>query len=144
MAYSSFSKAKTQDTSFGSAGFNELGVGMSATETIYNNPTVLAVDPYNDETGINEDSIINVILPRAKTAKDGVQLLGSIIEKKGAAEGFGVAFVDKTGIWYLETGSGHPWMATKLDNQDYFVSANQGRLNASTLTTPISTFQAQH
>lgn len=128
LAYSSFSKAKTQDTSFGSAGFNELGVGMSATETIYNNPTVLAVDPYNDETGINEDSIVNVILPRAKTAKDGVQLLGSIIEKKGAAEGFGVAFVDKTGIWYLETGSGHQWMATKLDNRDYFVSANQGRL----------------
>ncbi len=51
LAYSSFSKAKTQDTSFGSAGFNELGVGMSATETIYNNPTMLAVDPYNDETG---------------------------------------------------------------------------------------------
>lgn len=128
LAYSSFSKAKTQDTSFGSAGFNELGVGMSATETIYNNPTALAIDPYNDETGINEDSIVNVILPRAKTAKDGVQLLGRIIEKKGAAEGFGVAFVDKTGIWYLETGSGHQWMATKLDNKDYFVSANQGRL----------------
>ncbi|SKC32603.1 Dipeptidase [Photobacterium piscicola] len=128
LAYSSFSKAKTHDTSFGSAGFNELGIGMSATETIYNNPTVLAVDPYNEKAGINEDSIVNVILPRAKSAKEGVQLLGEIIEKQGAAEGFGVAFVDKTGIWYLETGSGHQWMATKLDNNNYFVSANQGRL----------------
>ncbi|OBU20314.1 C69 family dipeptidase [Photobacterium aquimaris] len=48
--------------------------------------------------------------------------------KKGIVEGFGVACVDKTGIWYLETGSGHQWMATKLDNHDYFVSANQSRL----------------
>ena len=128
LAYNSFSKAKTHDTSFGSAGFNELGIGMSATESIYNNPVILAVDPYNEQTGINEDSIVNVILPRVHSAKEGVQLLGNIIEKKGAAEGFRVAFVDKTGIWYLETGSGHQWMATKLDNNDYFVSANQGRL----------------
>ena len=39
--------------------------------------------------------------------------LGKIIEEKGAGEGFGVAFIDKDGIWYLETGSGHQWMAAK-------------------------------
>ncbi|EAR53860.1 pathogenicity island-encoded protein D [Photobacterium sp. SKA34] len=128
LGFSSFSKAKTNDKSFGSAGFNELGIGMSATETIYNNPKLLKVDPYNEATGINEDSIVNVILPRIHSAKEGVEVLGKIIEDKGAAEGFGVAFVDRDGIWYLETGSGHQWMATKIENDKYFVSANQGRL----------------
>lgn len=129
LGFDSFAKAMTHDHSWGSAGFNEAGVGMTATETIFNNPKVLTIDPYNEKSGINEDSIINVILPRAKTAKEGVEILGNIIEEKGTAEGFGVAFVDKDGIWYLETASGHQWMAIKLNNQDYFVSANQGRLN---------------
>ncbi len=62
------------------------------------------------------------------TAQEGVALLGHIIETQGTAEGFGVAFVDKDGIWYLETGSGHHWMAAKIPADKYFVSANQGRL----------------
>lgn len=128
LAYDSFAKAMTHDHSWGSAGFNEAGVGMTATETIFNNPAVLKIDPYVENTGINEDSIINVILPRAKTAKEGVEILGKIIQDRGAAEGFGVAFVDPDGIWYLETASGHQWMATKLNSEDCFVSANQGRL----------------
>lgn len=54
--------------------------------------------------------------------------LGKIIEEKGAGEGFGVAFIDKDGIWYLETGSGHQWMAAKIPANTYYVTANQGRL----------------
>ena len=53
--------------------------------------------------------------------------LGKIIEEKGAGEGFGVAFIDKDGIWYLETGSGHQWMAAKIPANTYYVTANQGR-----------------
>lgn len=128
LRYSAISDFDTHDLSMGEVGFNEAGVGMTATETIYNGQHVLKFDPYVEKTGITEDAIENVILPRIHSAREGVELLGKIIEEKGAGEGFGVAFVDQHEIWYLETGSGHQWMATKVPSDKYFVSANQGRL----------------
>lgn len=112
---------------FGSCGFNELGVGVTATETIYPSDKVLAVDPFVVKTGINEHSLTDVLLCQSHSAKDGVALLGKIVETQGAAEGFGVAFVDKDGIWYFETASGHHWLAAKIPQDSCFVTANQGR-----------------
>ncbi|NLS52166.1 C69 family dipeptidase [Hafnia alvei] len=130
LRYSAISDFDTNDLSMGEVGFNEAGVGMTATETIYNGQQVLKFDPYVEKTGITEDAIENVILPRIHSAREGAELLGKIIEEKGAGEGFGVAFVDEHEVWYLETGSGHQWMAAKLPRDQYFVSANQGRLRS--------------
>ncbi|WP_341266097.1 C69 family dipeptidase [Morganella morganii] len=113
---------------FSSNGFNDAGVGISATETIFANDASLKIDPYVEDTGIIEDAIPDVVLPYVSSAKEGVMRLGKIIEEKGAGEGFGVAFIDKDGIWYLETGSGHQWMAAKILANTYYVTANQGRL----------------
>lgn len=113
---------------FSSNGFNDAGVGISATETIFANDASLKIDPYLEDTGIIEDAIPDVVLPYVSSAKEGVMRLGKIIEEKGAGEGFGVAFIDKDGIWYLETGSGHQWMAAKIPANTYYVTANQGRL----------------
>lgn len=76
----------------------------------------------------SKHSIQTVILPVVQTAREGAEMLGKIIEQKGASEGFGVAFVDSKEVWYLETGSGHQWLAVRLPANKYFVSANQGRL----------------
>ena len=78
----------------GAVGFNELGVGLTGTESIFALDDALLVDPWNKETGISEDDIPDVILPRASSAKEACALLGSIIEEIGAAEGFGVGFID--------------------------------------------------
>ncbi|VDY33161.1 Dipeptidase A [Morganella morganii] len=102
--------------------------GSVATETIFANEASLKIDPYVEDTGIIEDAIPDVVLPYVSSAKEGVMRLGKIIEEKGAGEGFGVAFIDKDGIWYLETGSGHQWMAAKIPANTYYVTANQGRL----------------
>ncbi|MGG4607219.1 C69 family dipeptidase [Providencia sp. Me31A] len=131
--YTSFSDGDTiqshgEKLTWGAAGFNEVGVGMTATETIFASDKALKNDPYLVDFGITEDSIVDVILPYITTAKDGVERLGKIIEEKGAGEGFGVAFIDKTSIWYLETGSAHQWVAVKLPKDKYFVTGNQGRI----------------
>ncbi|WP_094752556.1 C69 family dipeptidase [Psychromonas sp. CD1] len=118
----------TNNQGHGSNGFNSAGVGMTSTETVFNNDAVLKIDPYLLQDGINEDAMLNVVLPRIHSAKEGAEVLGEIIEEQGVAEGFGVAFVDKNEIWYLETGSGHQWMARKIPKDKYLVSANQGRL----------------
>lgn len=108
-------------------GFNEVGVGISSTETIFARDDALALDPYVKESGITEGDIADVLLERAKSAKEAIRLLGSIIETQGAAEGFGVFAVDRVEAWYLETGTGHQWMAKKIPANAYFASANQGR-----------------
>ncbi|WP_265497504.1 C69 family dipeptidase [Providencia rustigianii] len=120
----------------GATGFNELGVGVSGTESIFASPKALAFDPYVEETGITEDDIPDVLLSRAKTAREAVELLGNIIETQGAGEGFGVAVVDKDELWYLETGTGHQWMAQKIAKDKYFATGNQGRLQAFDVKNP--------
>ena len=126
LAYTTMPFWKTQ--LHGAAGFNEAGLGVTGTESIYASDIALAADPYVKETGITEDDIADIILSRCRTAREGVLLLGSIIEEKGAGEGFGIAFVDADEIWYLETGTGHQWVAQKTPDGKYFASANQGRL----------------
>lgn len=113
---------------FEEAGINELGVAVSATESVNSNDKVQAVDPYVEDTGITEAAIPSVILPSAKTARDGVLLLGKIVETKGSGEGFGVSIADKNEAWYVECGSGHRWVAVRIPDDSYFVTGNQLRI----------------
>ncbi len=111
---------------WGSAGFNTAKVGMSATESISCSDKALSADPLV-ETGVGENGVFNIVLPYITTAKEGIQRLGSFIEKYGVSEGFGVAFVDKKEIWYLETACGHRWLACRIPEDVYFITGNQGR-----------------
>lgn len=111
---------------WGSAGYNTVGVGMSATESIFSSERALAVDPLV-ENGVAENSVYNIVLPYVHTAREGVKRLGELIEKYGVAEGFGVGFIDQDETWYLETASGHRWLATRMPVDKYFVTGNQSR-----------------
>lgn len=111
---------------WGSAGFNSVGVGMSATETIFSSAKALRHDPYVED-GVAENSVYNIVIPYIHSAREGVERLGSLIEKYGSAEGFGISFVDDDEIWYLENACGHEWLACKLPEDVYFVTGNQSR-----------------
>ena len=102
----------------GATGFNSAGVGVSGTESIFARDDALKLDPYVEKTGITEDDIMEVILPRARSAREGAQILGHVVETKGAGEGFGVAFVDAKELWYLETGTGHQWIAVRIPKDE--------------------------
>lgn len=111
---------------WGEAGFNDAGVGMSATETIFSNEKVLALDPYVP-TGLGENCVFHIVLPYIRSAREGVLRLGSLIEQYGSAEGFGIAFMDEKETWYLENAGGHRWLAKRMPEDKYFVSGNQSR-----------------
>ena len=111
---------------WGSAGFNTAGVGMSATESIFSSDEILKHDPLV-ENGVAENSVFNITLPYIRTAREGVERLGMLIEKYGIAEGFGIGFVDSKEIWYLETACGHRWLACRMPKDQYFVTGNQSR-----------------
>lgn len=105
-------------------GFNEYGVAMSATESAYSNQRVLGVDPLV-KAGIGEEAMLTVVLPYIKTAREGVERLGKIIEKYGTSETNGVLFSDQEEVWYFENGSGHYWVAQRIPDDSYAVVANQ-------------------
>ena len=111
---------------WGSAGFNTLGIGMSSTETIFSSQKALNVDPYVND-GLAENCTYNIVLPYIHSAREGVERLGMLIEKYGSAEGFGIGFIDKKEIWYLENAGGHRYLACKMPRDRYFVTGNQSR-----------------
>lgn len=49
---------------------------MSATESVYANERVLAFDPLNLESGLNEDVIVAMVLPFIKSAQEGLPTWG--------------------------------------------------------------------
>lgn len=118
------------------AGVNSAGVAVSGTETILNSAAALAADPYNAASGLTEDALPSLLLPQATSARQGVALAGRWVESAsiGAGEGFGLLVADAGGAWYLETASGHHWLARRAPDAAIFVSANQGRFQVGACT----------
>ena len=104
-------------------GTNEMGVTVSATETIGGSEAVEAVDPFAD-AGIEEAEIVTVVLGEAATAKEGVELLLSIYDEAGCCGGSGLFIADQNETWYIENVTGHQYIALKLSSSMAFAQPN--------------------
>ena len=142
MRYSSVPDALPGHGIWAAAGFNEANVGMSATETITSNERVLGADPlveyvpargtegeegYVPATpgGLGEEDFVTVVLPYVRTAREGVERLGALLERYGTYEMNGIAFSDADEIWWLETVGGHHWIAKRVPDDAYVTMPNQ-------------------
>ena len=96
---------------------------MTSTVTAIPNKKVLKTDPLT-ENGIPEAAMLDVVLPRVKSAREGVEFLAKVIEEKGSAEGNVVVFADQKETWYMEILSGHQYVAVKVPEDKYAVFAN--------------------
>ena len=112
-------------TPYQAGGTNEMGVTVSATETIGGSEAVEAVDPYAD-TGIEEAEIVTVVLGEAATAKEGVELLLSIYDEAGCCGGSGLFIADQNETWYIENVTGHQYIALKLSSSHGLCPAEHG------------------
>ena len=65
------------------SGINERNVAMSATESTYGNERALGFDPLVKE-GLDEDLIVNMVLPFIESARHGVEYLGQLIKQYGS------------------------------------------------------------
>ena len=100
MRYTSVPDAIEGHGVWAAAGFNELNVGMSATETITSNERVLGADPlvvYDAARGtegtdgyvpavpggLGEEDFVTLVLPYISSAREGVRRLGSLLEQYG-------------------------------------------------------------
>ncbi len=122
--YTGTPQADQSDGQYEEAGINEFNVGMSATETTATNARVLGYDPLVDD-GVNEEAMVTLVLPYIKSAKEGAQRLGALLEKYGTGESNSIAFNDNEEIWYLETAGGHHWAAMRLPEDCYAIAPNQ-------------------
>ena len=129
-AYSSTPEWTDKYGVFEEDGINEFHVAMSATESAYANARVLAADPFNTEAGILEEAMVTTVLPYVKTARQGIERLGKIVEEHGAAEADGILFSDPNEAWYMEIGSGHHWVAQRIPDDSYALVANQLAIQA--------------
>ena len=118
-------------------GINAANVGMTATETITSNPRVLAADPLvrlrkaqsrkekDVPGGIGEEDFVYIVLPYVKSAREGAERLGMLLEKYGTYEMNGIAFNDENEVWWLETIGGHHWMAKRVPDDVCAIIPNQ-------------------
>lgn len=112
-------------------GINSANVGMTATETITSNPRVMGADPYvrfidkKHPGGIGEEDLVVLVLPYIKSAREGVERLGQLLEEYGTYEANGIAFNDEKEIWWLETIGGHHWIARRVKDEEYVIMPNQ-------------------
>ena len=122
-----------QHASYTEFGTNEKGVSVSATETISGTDAVLAVDPYRDAgwaqengkpAGIEEGDIPTVLLSEAASAREALDLLLSIYDTYGCADGAGLFITDQQESWYIENCSGTQYVAIKLNDDLLFLEPN--------------------
>lgn len=142
MRYTSLPNALDNEGIWGEAGVNEANVSMSATETLTTNERVLGADPLVELVaekgkpgepghvaevpgGIGEEDMLTLVLPYIRSAREGVERLGALLERYGTYEMNGVAFSDVDEIWWLETVGGHHWIARRVPDDSYVTMPNQ-------------------
>ena len=124
LMYSACPNAVPDEGIWGEAGINAAGVAMSETETITSNARVLGADPLVKD-GIGEEDLLTIVLPYIHSAREGVQRLGSFLEKYGTYEMNGIGFQDVNEIWWFESVGGHHWIAKRVPDDAYVVGPNQ-------------------
>ena len=137
MRYTACPSVDRKNGIWAATGINAANVGMTATETITSNPRVLAADPLVEYRkaksrggrdvpgGIGEEDIVVLVLPYIRSAREGVERLGALLEKYGTYESNGIAFNDKDEVWWLETIGGHHWMARRVPHNAVVIAPNQ-------------------
>ena len=106
-----------RDDAYSEAGSNEKGVSVSATLTTGYNDQIKSVDPCGsdkDSSGLGEYNIADIVLGCADTARNGVKLLGQIVEEKGSYDCNQIIVADSAETWVFMQLSGHQWCAVNL------------------------------
>lgn len=113
---------------YSEAGINEKGVSCSATLSTSMNADAETADPLTN-TGIGEYNYASVILGESATAREGVELLGSLIDEQGVCSNDQIIIADNNETWLFAALSGHQWIGMKLTDDIASVNPNIGNLN---------------
>ncbi|MEW9093765.1 MAG: C69 family dipeptidase [Clostridiaceae bacterium] len=90
-----------------------LGMGINEHQVIVANNDAPSRDYLDFEAGLHDNDMIRLILERAKTAREGVEIATKLVEKYGQAwNGIMFEIGDPNELWVVEV-TGHRWAAKK-------------------------------
>ncbi len=92
---------------------NEYGVAMVMSITSFSNAAALDADPLI-EHGLSEFTAVDLVTCQSATAREGVEVLLSLIDTYGSSEVNIALIADRTEAWYVEMYNGHQYAAVKL------------------------------
>ena len=102
-------------------------MSVDATLTTACNDAIAEADPLLDN-GIGEYSVTDVILSEAYTAREGVELLGSIIDEQGSQDCNQIWIADANEVWNFQQLSGHQWIAVRMAADTASLNPNMSNL----------------
>lgn len=112
---------------YSQAGVNEKGVSVDATVSIVCNDAVLAADPLV-ANGIGEFNVADILLAQSATAREGVELLGILIDSYGSQGCNQLWIADAHETWVFNQLAGHQWVAVQAPSDVVAVNPNMGSL----------------
>lgn len=96
---------------YAEAGTNGKGVSVSATDTTDANTQIVSKHPggldAGTNVGIGEYNIADVVLSCASTAREGVEVLGKVIDENGSYDYNQITISDPSETWRFMMLSGH-------------------------------------
>jgi len=69
-----------------------------------------------------------IALQRSKTARECVELIGTLYTRYGVTYPSGVGVADGKEVWYIEAGGGRHWAAVRIPDDSYLAVANAYRI----------------
>ncbi len=103
---------------------NEYGVAMIMSITSFSNSAALEADPLI-EHGLSEFTAVDLVTCQSATAREGVEVLLSLIDTYGSSEVNIALIADQNEAWYIEMYGGHQYAAVKLPDDKVCAFGNE-------------------
>ncbi len=103
---------------------NEYGVAMIMSITSFSNAAALEADPLV-EHGLSEFTAVDLVTCQSATAREGVEVLLSLIDTYGSSEVNIALIADQKEAWYIEMYNGHQYAAVKLPDDKVCAFGNE-------------------
>lgn len=103
---------------------NEFGLTMTGAVTTHMCEAALEMDPYT-ESGVSEGWICGYIAAACKNVAEALETYGRLMEEYGSSESNTFVIADQNEAWYLESYTGHQWVAVKCPDDAVAVFGNQ-------------------
>ena len=103
---------------------NEYGVAMIMSITSFSNAAALEADPLV-EHGLSEFTAVDLVTCQSATAREGVEVLLSLIDTYGSSEVNIALIADQKEAWYVEMYNGHQYAAVKLPSDRVCAFGNE-------------------
>ena len=119
----------TDDPTFEN-GINEHQVAICFGTAVEINPKAHEADPLLEGKDKTPGLLIpwRLVLERAKTAREGVDLVEKLFNQYGLQEDGSFAIADPEEIWVFQIGGGHHWAAMRVPDDSYVIYDNTFRM----------------